>query len=105
MTPTIGRIVHYRLTDKDVEQITRRRQDAKNSLDWHRSNRTGAQVHVGNPVVAGDVYPLIITKVMSDAPDFNAFNGQVMLDGNDSLWVKNISIGDAEGDAFWPPRV
>lgn len=106
MIPSIGCIVHYTLTDSDVEQIARRRADASNSLEWHRENKTGAQIHVGNPVSAGDVYPLLITRVWSDQPnEHTSVNGQVFLDGNDSLWVTSVDQGVGERKWFEPPRV
>lgn len=104
MLPTIGRIVHYTLSPAVAAAINQRRADAAAKLDWHRQERTGAQVHVGNSVNAGDVYPLIITRVWG--PNENsAFNGQLMLDGNDTFWVTSTSIGEGEGKAVWPPRV
>ena len=95
MIPTPGRIVEYTLTAEDAEAIERRRQDARASLDWHRQNKTGAVVHTGNPVKAGDTYPLVITRVWGDTPE-SSVNGQVLLDGNDTLWVTSVSQGDGE---------
>lgn len=106
MIPSIGRIVHYSLSADDVDAITRRREDARASLDWHRENKTGAVVHSGNPVKAGDVYPLVITRVWSDEPNEDtSVNGQVLLDGNDCLWVTSVTQG--EGERHWrkPPLV
>lgn len=87
MIPTIGRIVHYRLCEQDANQINKRRADA-----------------TANPVAQGDVYPLVITRVWG-ATDGSAVNGQVLLDGTDSLWVTSVSEGDGERNWFVPPRV
>jgi hypothetical protein len=84
MIPSIGRIVHYTLTEQDAEQINRRRADASAMLNWHCEHKTGAVVHIGNPVAGGDVYPLLITRTWGDQAD-SAINGQVFLDGSDLL--------------------
>lgn len=106
MVPSVGRVVHYRLSDSDAEQVTRRRDDAKAKMDWHRTERTGAMVHIGNPVKSGDVYPMVIVRVWSDDPDYDtAIQGQVLLDGSDTLWVTSRQQGDLPGQWFEPPRV
>lgn len=101
MKPSIGRIVHYTLSKSDAEQINRRRDDAKEKMDWHRLLKTGAQVHVGNVVKEGDVYPMIITRVWG--PDeTSAVNGTVFLDGNDSFWATSVSVGEGPRTWAWP---
>jgi hypothetical protein len=99
MTPTIGRIVHYYLSDQDAAQINKRRADASAHLAEHREN--GNVVHMGNTVQGGDVYPLAITRTWGGA----AVNGQVLLDGSDTLWVTSVTEGDGQRNWFWPPRV
>jgi len=89
MPPTIGRIVNYTLTEMDATKITQAR--TKN-LD------TG-----GNAVHAGDVFPLLITRVWGSTPE-SSVNGQVLLDGNDSLWVTSASVGEGPGHFAWPTR-
>ena len=101
--PTIGRIVHYTLSSYDVDCINRRRKDARDKMDWHRALKTGAQVHIGNDVVEGQVYPMIITKLWGDTPTC-AFNGSCFLDGNDIYWVTSTSIGEGPSKASWPAR-
>lgn len=84
--PTVGRIVHYRLSEQDAQQITDRRRDA------------GV---FGNPVPAGDTYPMVIVRVWSTT----LVNGQVLLDGPDTLWVTSVTLGDGPRTWSWPPRV
>jgi hypothetical protein len=103
MKPTIGRIVHYTMPNYVAEEINRRRKDARDRMDWHRALKSGAQVHVGNEVHEGDVFPLMITKVWGN-DEGSAFNGQLMLDGNDIFWVTSTKIGEKSGECRWPPR-
>ena len=97
VAPTIGRIVHYRLSAVDVGEINRRRNGDPHSPSWP----SGAQAHVGNYVNPGEVVPMIVAKVWG--PD--CINGQAILDGNDSLWVTSALLGDGERNWSWPPRV
>lgn len=87
---TIGRVVHYRLSQYDVEQI----EYARTSLP-HRTR--------GNQVAAGDVYPATVVRVNSDT----SANLQVHLDGPDTHWATSRESGPADHDGrwFWPPRV
>lgn len=102
--PSIGRIVHFILAEHHVAQINRRRAEGEAKMDWHRQEKTGAQVHTGNPVSVGQVFPMIITRVWGAAPG-SAVNGQVFLDGNDTLWVTSVVEGDGEGNWFVPLHV
>ena len=95
MIPTIGKIVTYRLTAQDADAINNRRKDAREKLPWHHAIRSGAQIHVGNDVKKGEIYPLIITKVWGK-DETAAFNGQLLLDGNDLFWVTSTSFGTGE---------
>lgn len=103
MIPSVGRIVHYTLTNSDCVAINRRRKDASEKLDWHRALKSGSQVHIGNEVREGEVYPLIITKMWGSG-ETSAFNGQLMLDGNDQFWVTSTTMGEGTGKCFVPPR-
>lgn len=104
MMPSVGRIVHFKLDSSRVEQINRRRQDAQAHMPEHRGNANGVMVHVGNQAVEGDVVPLVIVRVWGDTPE-SAVNGQLLLDGSDSLWVTSVTQGDALGQWSEPPRV
>lgn len=142
MIPSIGRIVAYTLTVDDADRINRRRADARASeiAEQH----SGAIAHVGNRAEAGDVYPLVITRVWappggwtveqrnaidacpepgwhkthrycaicpwaesppSGATEATLVNGQVMLDGNDTLWVTSVNQGESKGTWRESPRV
>ncbi|MGH3262325.1 MAG: hypothetical protein ACRDNS_10040 [Trebonia sp.] len=103
MIPSIGRIVRYRLGEQSAVEIERRRADARASAI--SSQHTGAIVHVGNPVRAGDVYPMMITRVWDEDPtEDTCVQGQVFLDGNDVLWVTSVRQGDAEYQWSEPVR-
>lgn len=93
MTPSVGRIVHYRLNTHDVSRIVARR-DAR------------ADLQQGNSTAAGDVFPMVIVRVWGNTPE-SAVNGQVLLDGYDTLWVTSVTQGDGETDGQWSklPRV
>jgi len=82
-----GQIVQYTLSDQDADQITRRRNDANTTRAY--SQTSGFQVHVGNAVREGDVYPLVITRVWDQLAGY--VNGQVLLDGSDTLWVTSVT--------------
>lgn len=103
MLPTIGRIVQYTLSLHDAEAINRRRKDARDKLAWHHALRSGAQIHVGNDVHEGEVYPLVVTRVWGSSEN-SAFNGQLLLDGNDLFWVTSTTMGDGPRKCKWPDR-
>lgn len=84
--PSVGRLVHYRLSAKDAETINHRRTQ-----------------HVGNPANEGDILPMIMVRVWPG--DTHGVNGQVLLDGNDQLWVTSVAEGDGPGTWSSPPRV
>lgn len=100
IVPTVGRIVLYKVNSADVYQINARRKDGSDKRQWHAAIRSGAQVHVGNDVKVGDVFPMIVTRVWGDTPDA-AINGSCFLDGNDILWVTSSHCGTEVGDYHW----
>lgn len=99
--PTIARTVIYKLSPADAGKINRRYIDAKEHIDAHRARANGVQIHFGNPVLAGDEYPMVIVKVWGSEPD-SAVNGKVLLDGNDDFWATSVQVGTAEGTWRWP---
>ena len=84
-----GEVVHYRVTEMDAREI-----------NFWRNNPGGIQGNVqiakGNPLVAGERVPLMVVKVSGDR-----INGQALLDGNDSVWVKSATEGDEPGQWSW----
>lgn len=101
MKPTIGRIVHYRLTEEDATKINRRRLHASTHLQEHIANSNGVQIHVGNPASEGQVLPMVIVAVHGDSDDA-LVNGQVFMDGNDLFWVTSVREGDGPRTFAWP---
>lgn len=129
MDPTIGRIVHYRLTADDVKRIVDRRNRHVEEIHW-RNEHGGDGIRVerafdGNVPQPGDIVPLLIVRVWPSeysphqqvgrahdsgnvewhlpASTFGV-NGQAFLDGNDALWVTSAPEGDFRGAWSWPPR-
>lgn len=106
VVPTIGRIVHYTLSEADAEAVNRRREDSYQHT--HRTpgvtvQGTGDQRHIGNRAEAGQVYPMLITRPWGSTPE-SSVNGQVFLDGNDVLWVTSVSAGEGQRRFAWPTR-
>ena len=97
MDITIGRIVLFTLDERDAEEINRRRTSGSSISERIQKNvpggvsawPIGAQAHIGNTVYVGDVYPMVVTRVWSPGN----VNGQVLLDGNDCLWVSSVVEG------------
>jgi hypothetical protein len=102
--PTIGRIVHYTLSDQDADTINGRRKQALDHVIAHRERADGSVIHYGNAVAEGDVYPMTIVRVWGDRPEA-AVNGQVHLDGNDLLWVTSVQVGTGPRTWAWPVMV
>jgi hypothetical protein len=102
--PSLGRIVHYTLSEQDADAINHFRENATAHLQHHRDRKDGSQVHIGNEVQAGEVYPMVITRVWGDTPS-SAINGQVQLDGNDLYWATSVQCGDGPRTFAWPARI
>lgn len=108
-TPSIGRLVHYRLSEDDAVKVNRRRTTGTAILDSILKEKwpLGAQAHIGNAAAAGDVVPLLIVRVWPNEYDNGTVpgvNGQAFLDGNDVLWVTSAREGDKPGTWSWPAR-
>jgi hypothetical protein len=103
VTPTVGRVVYYRLSADNAAAINKRREDYSKSdeTDWPM----GAQAHVGNHAGEGDTLPMIVVGVWPDeyGPGTFGLNGQVILDGNDTLWVTSAKQGGEPGQWDWMP--
>lgn len=103
MTPTIGRIVLYTLTEQDVIAIT----DRQRRIDsMPASVAATALLPNHNPLRAGQVYPAVIVRVWSEPPtEHSGVNLQVLLDGDHAYWATSRTQGDGEGYWHQPPRV
>lgn len=99
--PSIGRVVHYRLTEHDAKDINRRRTDFHESRS--ADERTGFVGHVGNHAAEGDVYPATIVRVWNETTA--TCNLQVLLDGTDTYWATSRAEGPDAGNWHWPERV
>jgi hypothetical protein len=87
---TVCRIVLYRLSESDVEQI-----------ETLRTYRPGVLQSRGNAPHVGDVFPAIVVRVFDDG----SANLQVMLDGPDTHWVTSRRRDETDrGCWYWPPR-
>ena len=111
MKPSVGRTVHYMLSENDAEQINRRRTDGASIAARIAQNAwpLGAQAHIGSHAEAGQVFPMVIVRVWGDDP-VSAVNGQVFLDGNDVFWATSrqqvtADSTDKRGLWFEPLRV
>lgn len=91
----IGTVVSYTLTADDAASVNRRRATSSLSRLAHRVT-DGVQLHVGNPAAAGGSYPMVIVRVWGE-DDTAAVNGQVILDGTDTLWVTSVKAGEGPG--------
>lgn len=88
MDPTIGRMVHYTLSEIDANLI--------------QSRRGYAAMHAApipsNIVNAGDVYPATIVRTFGG----HAVNLRVQLDGEDTYWACSRLLGEGPGTWAWP---
>ncbi|MFH9731924.1 hypothetical protein [Streptomyces sp. NPDC017260] len=98
-TPTVGRIVHYRLSAADANDINRRRKDFS-TAGAGLSDRSGYIGHTGNEAIEGQVLPALIVRVW-DEPDLTV-NLQVLLDGNDTYWATSRKEGTDLAQWTWP---
>ncbi len=111
MIPTVGRIVHYTLSEQDAETINKRRDDAAARRKNGDVDPLGSDC-IGNKAEVGQIFPLMIVRVWSEG----CVNGQLILDGNDTLWktsaskateesIEQAQGGPVVGTWSWPPRV
>ena len=88
---SIGRVVHYTLSEGDARIIQTRRTD---------------MILFGNQARAGDVYPAVVVRVFPGGTESNGVcNLQVLLDGPDTHWATSRVQGDTPGTWAWPARV
>jgi hypothetical protein len=87
MSFIIGQMVQYTLGEMDANTVNNRRKVAQGH--GHRANLPGVQIHMGNEVKEGDVFPAVIVR------DWGAcVNLKVMLDGDDSYWATSRIEGE-----------
>lgn len=77
MIPTIGRIVHFMLTDAQAMGLE-------------------------SPTLAGDVFPAIITRVWETPAVFDATVSLTVFTEGDLLFVGPVELGDGPGQYRWP---
>jgi hypothetical protein len=93
MDITIGRIVHYRLTEEDAQLIRTLRASA---------NQLALPAEMQEfDVRAGEVYPAIAVKVYGP----HQASLQVFIDAPFPLWAKGRSEGEGVGEYLWPEYV
>jgi len=107
MEVSIGSIVLYTLTRRDAEAINRSRAADSEIAERNKESTThanfgliGLQGRVGNKVQEGDAFPMVVTRVWPPS----RVNGQVMLDGTDSLWAVGVQEGTEPDTWRWPER-
>lgn len=83
--PTIGRIVHYRLSAGDATAI--------NALPGPK-----------NEAREGDVYPALVVRTWGETAE-SAVQLQVFYDGAGSYWATSRREGDEPATWAWPVRV
>lgn len=106
MTPSIGRIVHYTLSQQDADEINRRRTNSYSIRERISQDQwpIGAQAHFGNEVLSGQTFPAMVVNHWGGG----CCNLQVFLDGNDVFW--GLSRNEhpqgepAQGFWQWPAR-
>jgi hypothetical protein len=97
---TVGRIVHYVLSEKDVNRI-----HASRAKQLPEDTPRGLQINHGNPVNLSDHdhVAMIIVAVFPNEFGTNepGINGQVFLDGNDQLWVTSARYDEGKSPGSW----
>lgn len=103
---TIGRTVHYTLSEEDAAAINRRRTNP-GSIAKRISEALwpiGAQAHIGNEARAGQVLPAVVVAVWGP----RCVNLQVTLDGTDTYWATSRDVSTTGEPApacwHWPAR-
>lgn len=89
----IGTTVLYVLSASDVALITQRRTTSESVAQRTQRNPpewpAGAVAHVGDPVQAGDLVPMLVTR---ETPTGEMISGHAFLNGNDTYWVASAEF-------------
>lgn len=88
----LGDTVLYALSAADVTNFLADRADDgfADRIARVRPGKTTGLTKQGNPMQAGDVLPMVVTKIFPNQYGFgkDGLNGQLLLDGNDSEWIQ-----------------
>ena len=84
---TVGRIVHYKLSEQDVALI-----DQQSPITAQAPR---------NGVYVGHILPAIVVAYFGSGTYANL---KVLLDGAGEYWATSRSEGDGPGTWAWPPR-
>jgi len=90
--PSIGRIVHYRLSDVDIDGLEPDGAPLRDRL---------------NGLVAGDYIPAMVVRTWAEpASHAKLVNLRCFPDGAvATLWRTSVEQGDGNGQWTWPPKV
>lgn len=110
MKPSVGRIVHYTLSQHDADQINKRRADFQafrsnfsGPSDPGQAGADGHIAHIGNHAREGDICPAMIVRIFGETQE-SAVNLQIYLDGNDTFWATSRTLGEGASCWRWPER-
>lgn len=90
MKLTAGRIVQYIISLADIEAIEAQRARMAELL-------LISPGQIGNTYVPGEIVPMVIARTWSDT----CVNGQLILDGQDTLWVTSRNRDDSKPHQSW----
>jgi hypothetical protein len=101
---SIGRSVIYTLTEGDCQTINERRwlrvrelrSEASPKVDVNFVAKMATDFKGADPA-PGMVFPMMVVKVIRPG----VLNGQVFLDGNDTLWVQNVTEAKDPRPGCW----
>jgi hypothetical protein len=96
-TTIIGQVVHYRLSQQDVQEIEKWRQSTSKAL--------GSESLPQEDVRTGQVYPAIITRMYGGSMTSPEVSLKVFLEGPHDFWTTARSMGQGEGKFEFAPIV
>jgi hypothetical protein len=95
-----GVIVHYVMSESDVMTMESHRQIA--AFDG-RDFPANVRSNVGNYASPGQHLPMIVVVVWPNefGPDQPGVNGQLFLDGNDTMWITSARHDESGAPGTW----
>lgn len=97
---TPGRIVHYVLSERDVNSIHKSRANK-----FPEDAPKGIQINHGNTINLTDHehVAMIVVRIFPDefGKNIPGVNGQLFLDGNDQLWVTSVRYDGDKSPGTW----